>query len=351
MKAVATKYSGTNQQFEIIPFEAGDGFNCTLVHVKGSKTPDKGPVLLVHGAGVSAGIFMAPVFKNIVEYLLEEGYDVWLENWRASIDFAPNKWTLDQAALYDHPAAVQKVEQLSGSSKIKAIVHCQGSTSFMMSVVAGLVPQVSNIISNAVSLHPVVPGFSRFKLNYMVPVVRQLTDYLNPRWGLKAPTLTAKMINTLVKLTHHECNNSVCKQVSFTYGSGFPALWRHENLNDETHEWIKYQFAEVPMTFYEQITRSVNEGHLMSVEREKGLPDSFVANPPATDARITFFAGGKNLCFLPDSQIQTFKYFDKLRHNYHALRVLPDYSHLDIFIGKDAYKDVFPLMSQELNVN
>src|SRR5687768_13031084 len=175
MKAVATRYSGINQQFEIIPFESGDGFGCNLVHITGTKNPEKGPVLLVHGAGVAASIFLAPVYKNIVAHLLEEGYDVWLENWRASIDFAPNKWTLDQAALYDHPAAVQKVEQLTGFPKIKAIIHCQGSTSFMMSVVAGLVPQVSNIVSNAVSLHPVVPVFSRFKLNYMVPVVRQMT--------------------------------------------------------------------------------------------------------------------------------------------------------------------------------
>ncbi|GEO07366.1 hypothetical protein AAE02nite_50300 [Adhaeribacter aerolatus] len=351
MKPVTEKYAGKNLQFEIFPFEAADGFPCNLIHVSGSTKNTKDPVLLVHGAGVSASIFLAPVNKNIVEFLLEEGYDVWLENWRASIDFAPNKWTLDQAALYDHPAAVKKVVEITGSPKIKAIIHCQGSTSFMMSVVAGLVPQVTNIVSNAVSLHPVVPDFSRFKLSVMVPMVKQLTDYLNPQWGIKAPSLTAKMVNTLVQLTHHECNNSVCKQVSFTYGSGFPALWRHENLNDETHEWIKSQFAAVPMTFYKQIARSVKAGHLMSIEKKKELPDSFVAAAPATEARISFFAGGKNLCFLPDSQVQSFKYFDNLRQNYHALRVLPDYSHLDVFIGKNAYKDVFPLMLQELRVN
>ncbi|MGV3585384.1 MAG: alpha/beta fold hydrolase [Adhaeribacter sp.] len=351
MEPVTQKYTGRNLSFEIIPFEAGDGFGCSLIHVKGIKAPEKGPVLLVHGAGVSASIFLAPVNKNIVQFLLEAGYDVWLENWRASIDFAPNKWTLDQAALYDHPAAVKKVVEITGAPKIKAIIHCQGSTSFMMSVVAGLVPQVSNIVSNAVSLHPVVPDFSRFKLSFMVPVMKQLTEYLNPQWGLQAPTLTAKMVNTLVQLTHHECQNSVCKQVSFTYGSGFPALWRHENLNEETHEWIKSQFASVPMTFYKQIARSVKEGHLMSVEHKKELPESFVETAPATEARISFFAGGKNLCFLPDSQIRSFKYFDDLRQGFHALRVLPDYSHLDVFIGKNADKDVFPLMLQELSVN
>ena len=74
-------------------------------------------------------IFRAPVQTTIVDALLDAGYDVWLENWRASIDMAPNQWTLDQAALYDHPAAVKKVVDETGSDQVKAIIHCQGSTS------------------------------------------------------------------------------------------------------------------------------------------------------------------------------------------------------------------------------
>ena len=55
----------------------------------------------------------------------------------------------------------------TGEEHLKAVVHCQGSTSFMMSAVAGLLPQVTTIVSNAVSLHPVVPSFSEFKLRYI----------------------------------------------------------------------------------------------------------------------------------------------------------------------------------------
>jgi hypothetical protein len=283
--------------------------------------------------------------------LVESGYDVWMENWRASIDFLPNQWTLDQAALYDHPYAVKKIIEVTGVKNLKAIIHCQGSTSFMISLVAGLVPEVSNVISNAVSLHPVVPKFSEFKLFYMVPMVNLLSDYLNPQWGEHPKGFTAKFINGVVQLTHHECNNAVCKQVSFTYGSGFPALWRHENLNEETHEWLKAEFAHVPFTFYSQITRSVKKGHLVSYDKRGELPGSFVEKEPASSARISFFAGEKNQCFLPESQVRTFKYFDNIKKDYHSLNVIPDYSHLDIFMGKDAYKDVFPLFEKELNVH
>ena len=83
----------------VVPFVAGDGRSLNLVNIRSSeKMPDKGPVILVHGAGVRASIYQAPVETDIVDALIAGGYDVWLENWRASIDFEANLWTLDQAA-------------------------------------------------------------------------------------------------------------------------------------------------------------------------------------------------------------------------------------------------------------
>ncbi len=167
----------------VIPFRAGDGFECNLIHVEGDQPAAKGPVLLVHGAGVRANIFRAPTPQNVVAFLINNGYDVWLENWRASIDLPPNHWTLDQAAVYDHPVAVRTVAELTGASEVKAVIHCQGSTSFTMSAVAGLLPQVKTIISNAVSLHTVVPGSSAFKIKYALPFIQLANGLSRPRNG------------------------------------------------------------------------------------------------------------------------------------------------------------------------
>jgi len=90
----------------------------------------------------------------------------------------------------------------------------------MMSAVAGLVPQVTTIVSNAVSLHPVVPWTSNLKGIVAVLIVFALTSYLNPQWGLRAEGFVPRLIKALVDLTHHECDNPVCKQASFTYGTG-----------------------------------------------------------------------------------------------------------------------------------
>jgi pimeloyl-ACP methyl ester carboxylesterase len=336
----------------VVPFAAGDGFQLNLINIQGQQPAPKGPVMLVHGAGVRANLFRAPAATTIVDYLVENGYDVWLLNWRASIEFEPNPWTLDRAAVYDHPEAVKTVVKETGWEDIKAIIHCQGSTSFMMSAMAGLVPQVKTIVTNAVSLHTVVPAWSEFKLNFMIPLFSRMTDYLNPQWGIeKSPNLAAQCVTLMTKLFHHECENAVCKQVSITYGAGFPALWRHENITEETHEWLKHEFAEVPLAFFRQIAECVRKGHLVSVDGNRQLPKDFTAQPPETDARFAFFAGEKNQCFLAKGQSESYEYFNRFRKNYHALHVLPEYSHLDVFWGKKAVEETYPLILAELDTS
>ncbi|HEX3232862.1 MAG TPA: hypothetical protein VHR41_01610 [Gemmatimonadales bacterium] len=345
---VQPQIARSSNRDQVVPFTAGDGFACNLIHVRGVLPPTRGPVLLVHGAGVRANIFRAPVRVSLVDYLVEHGYDVWLENWRASIDLEPNRWTLDQAAVFDHPVAVRKVLELTGAKTLSAVVHCQGSTSFMLGAVAGLMPEVTTIVSNAVSLHPVVPAVSALKLKLAIPVVARLTPFLDCQWDLHSPGLLPKMITAFVKLTHHECDNLVCRYASFTYGTGFPTLWRHENLNRETHEWVKQEFAHVPLSFFRQIQRSVAQGRLSPVEGRRELPDDVVSRPPHTEARVAFFAGERNRCFLPESQRRTFDHFNRHRPDYHAFHVLAGYGHLDVFMGQNAASDVFPIMLAEL---
>jgi len=330
-------------------FTADDGLGLTLIRVRGEEEPSKGPVLLVHGAGVRAELFRPPVDRTIVDTLVDDGFDVWLLNWRASIDIGPIPWTLDDAAAYDYPPAVRYVLAQTGAETLKAIVHCQGSTSFCMSAVAGLLPQVDVIVSNAVSLHPVIPSFSRFKIGTLRPLMQQVTPYLNPAWGDGPDTLFSRLARGTVMATHWECGNPVCRMVSFTYGSGRPALWRHENLNEATHEWLRGEFAEVPMSFFAQMAECVKAGQLVSVSHRPGLLERYADAAPRTEARFALFAGARNRCFLPESQVQTHAFLSAHRPGVDSLHVLPEYGHLDVFFGKNAHRDVFPLILDELN--
>jgi len=334
-----------NDQFEVHPFVSRDGFNCNLWRLKSNEICSRGPVLLVHGAGVRSNIFNPPNKNNLLSELAKAGYDVWLENWRGSTECKINQWNLDLVAENDHPAAVAEVCRLTGYSNIKAIIHCQGSTSFMISAIKGLVPQVKTIVSNAVSLHPVVSAFSEFKLNVILPLIKPVTDYLNPHWGDHPPDVKAKLFRGLVKLTHWENDTDVGKFVSFTYGTGFPALWELENLSPETKNWIRGEFGNVPLTFFDHIKKCIKAGVLVSADGSK----NYAAEKPKTDARFVFFAGKLNKCFKSVSQERSYEYFNKITPNFHKLHVYPSYSHLDIFFGKDADKDIFPTMIEELN--
>lgn len=345
-------------------FRTADGRRLTLLHVDREvdhgvdhvvdhgidheRTPRKGPVLLVHGAGVRAHIFAAPVATTVVDALVEAGYDVWLENWRASIDVPASEWTLDEAAAFDHPAAVDEVLRLTGAETLQAVVHCQGSTSFVLSAVAGLLPRVTTVVSNAVSLHPVVPRISAVKGRWAVPLIARLTPYMDPQWGRDVPGAVPTLFRRAVRLTHHECTNDVCRMVSFTYGTGFPTLWSHDTISDATHDWLSDEFAAVPVSFFQQMNRCIRRGHLVTTGRFAELPSSTVAAPPATDARFVFLAGADNRCFLPEGQVRSFEFFDAHRPDVHSLHVLEGYGHLDVFMGDGAATDVFPIIVEEL---
>ncbi|MFZ0528934.1 MAG: alpha/beta fold hydrolase [Propionicimonas sp.] len=334
---------------ELIPFTAGDGLPLTVLHITRADgaVPTRGPVLLVHGAGVRAEIFRPPLPRTLVDALLEDGFDVWLLNWRASIDLPPVAWTLDEAAAFDFPAAVRLIRERTGADTLKAFVHCQGSTAFTIAAISGLVPEVTTIVTNAVSLHTVVPTWSRVKILALSPTIRRFTPTLSPRWGYRTEGWFSRVLRTGVTLTHRECDNPVCAMVSFVYGSGRPALWSHANLDGPTHDWIRGEFAGAPMTFFAQMRQSVLAGHLVPTGTVPGiLPDLMVA--PRTDARFVFLAGEDNRCFLPEGQQRSFEHFNSFAPGRHALHRLPGYGHLDVIFGVRAWQDTHPLIVDEL---
>ena len=337
---------------EVVPFTAGDGVELNLIHVAAAAAPTRPPVLLVHGAGVRANIFRAPSGRTLVDELVDEGWDVWLENWRASIDVPRRRWTLDDAAVHDHPAAVRTVLEHTARGRGARghplpgldLVHDVGAS-------PGLVPDVSVVVSNAVSLHPVVNRLAKLKLRWMIPPTARVMGYLDPQWGATgAPWLLPKLITGWVRVTHRECDNLVCKLASFTYGTGEPTLWRHENLNRETHEWLRGRVRRRAA----DVLRADPPSRRGRAPR--GRPTTIPALPRLvrrrgrreTSARFAFFAGALNACFEPESQLRTHAWFEGHDPGRHTLTVVPDYGHLDIFMGAHAAHDVFPDMISEL---
>jgi len=296
---------------------------------------------------VRAEIFRPPLERTLVDALLDDGFDVWMINWRASIDLRPVAWTLDEAAAYDYPAGVRLILSRTGAQSLKAFVHCQGSTSFMISAISGLVPEVTTVVTNAVSLHTILPAWSAMKIQVLSPLVRRYTPTLSPKWGYKTEGGFSRMLRTVVVLTHPECDSPVCAMVSFTYGAGNPGLWAHRNIDKATHDWISGEFAGAPMTFFAQMRESVRHGHLMPTGQVSAIaPDLMAA--PKTDARFSFLAGADNRCFLAEGQRRSFEHFDAHSPGRHTHHEFPDYGHLDVIFGANAWRDTHPTIVEEL---
>src|SRR5690606_41284497 len=98
----------------------------------------RGPVMRVHVSGGLVKLYSLPIIITQPAMLSAEGFDVWMRNWRASIDVQPTEYTFDDAAAQDFPTATREILDRTGRSTLKAVVHCQGSHAFMMSMTAGL---------------------------------------------------------------------------------------------------------------------------------------------------------------------------------------------------------------------
>ncbi|MEA2316304.1 MAG: hypothetical protein QOD44_493 [Solirubrobacteraceae bacterium] len=333
----------------ILPVQARDGRLLTLHHLRRAGTPagardGRDPVLLAHGTGVRANLFYtAPLRTTLADALLDAGHDVWLESWRGSIDLDTCEYTLDQVAAYDHPPLVRAVLEETGAERLKAVVHCQGSTSFTMAAVSGLLPEVTHVVSNAVSMHVDITPASRRRLQVLVPLLRPGMPGMDPQWAIRPPALRADVYARTAELARRECDNPVCAVATFTYGPGPDVLWRHENLTAATHAWINREFGWVPTSFFSQMGACARAGHLVTVDdRVRELPADLMAGAPQTGARFTLLAGAENRCFLPSGQRRTHRWLEARRPGAHTLHILPGYTHMDVWFGRDAARDVFP---------
>jgi hypothetical protein len=309
----------------------------------------RGPVLLAHGAGVRAQMFYGqPSGETIVDRLLRERYDVWALNWRGSIDFHNNSYTLDEVARFDHPAAVKKVLEETGKRSLRALVHCQGSVSFLMAAVAGYLKRpgseedlVSDVVSSAISLFFEVPDRTWLKQRLTLPLVTRIGKGADPQWGIRAINTAAKAIAAVSRGSERPCNNAPCQIANFIYGAGWDVLLCHANVDDDVHAWTARELGYTPFSLISQVAESSRYGHI-TPSAWAFAPSSYVgATPDIRTTRFTFLGCTRDTMFQALGQERSARFLDDcgLQADYVALN---GYGHMDAYWGRDAARDVFP---------
>ncbi len=336
---------------EVFYFKTQDDVELRLTryrkNLQGKK--NKGPVMLVHGAGVASTIFSTDTIStNLLEYLYNHDYDVWLLDFRVSIllDASKQPSTGDQIATYDFPAAIDVIRKTTGARDVQCVVHCYGATTFFMAMLAGL-QGVRSIVCSQIATDIVVPPATKIKTGLHVPGVldklgvKSLTAYTdaNANWF---NNLYDKALD-LYALAESQgcCDNPVCHRITFMYAS----LYRHDTLNDTLHENLHELFGATNMQAFEHLALMCREGKLLSFEGE----DIYMPHLDRLQLPICFISGEHNACYLPESTEYTYKQLcERFDADLYSRHVIPGYGHIDCIFGKNAVVDVYPIILQHL---
>lgn len=342
-------------------FATGDGLGLSLQRFRREDCRDV--VVLIHGLTTSTDMFIMPEHNNLVNYLLDNGLtDVWSFDFRMSnrhsYNLYPNTYSMDDCALYDHPRAIEVVRKAVGDDKrIHVISHCVGSLSFVMALAAKTVKGITSCISNSVALTPHIPLWSQFKINVFPFILERLLDvrYVSPGWSSEHRWTRGKFIAKLISLFHRECNEPACHTLSLMWGTGWPALFLHENMSEVTHRRLKDLFGATGLNYHRHVAKMVdcnNQAVKMKIgdPRYSELPDNYFKAGLAIETPILFVTGDKNRVF-SDSNIHCYRQMKARGVGQHQLQVFRAYGHQDIFMGKNAAKDVFPDMLSFINMH
>jgi cholesterol oxidase len=305
-------------------------------------------VILSHGLGVSSRIFSTDTIDtNLLEFLVAHGYDVWLLDYRGSIALPASQQesTGDDVATLDYPAAIATVLQLTGAKTVQMLVHCWGSTTFFMAMLAGQ-PNVRTIVCSQIANNVIAVPETRFKAGLHTPELleklgfKSLTAYVGSTSDWKA-----KLFDDALRLNPEAfsqlCTNPVCHRIAFLYS----LLYRHEQLNTSTHTNMHELFGIANIKSMEHLALLVREKHLVSAAGK----EVYMEHLDRLKLPICFIHGALNDCYEPISTELTYNALcAAYGPDLYERHVIPGYGHIDCIFGKNAAQDVYPYMLAHL---
>ncbi|MDQ4118267.1 MAG: alpha/beta hydrolase [Actinomycetota bacterium] len=329
------------------PFTTADGFELSLQRFSRDTAGDA--VLLIPGLTTSTDMFVMPEHRNLVTVLLDEGYDVWCLDGRMSMRHGYNgtrhRSTFDDCARYDHPAAVAAVRDQAGNRPLHVIAHCMGALTFAMSLAARRVGGITSATLNSVALTPRVPWWSSVKLGLGPALFGAAGIHvLDPTWSERMTSWKGRLVSRAVSAVHRECDVPACHLLSMMWGTGWPALYEHANLDERTHRRAGDLFGPTGLHYYRHMHQMVRAGAAVKFRphriEHRGMPDDYLSQAADIDTDLLLTTGSDNRVFT-DSNIVFAGALADGGASGHELRVFEGYGHQDVFMGRDAARDVF----------
>jgi pimeloyl-ACP methyl ester carboxylesterase len=349
---------------EQIPFQVGDGTQLGLTRIRpteraqrdganleveiGGDAGDRPAVLLLHGHTASADMFVLPETRNLVEVLLDAGYEPWLLDWRGSCRLPYNetngRYTYDDVALYDIPEAVTYIKDRIGDRRLFVVAHCIGALSLSLSLAGGLVQGLAGVVAQGVFLTPKMSTRTRIGMHVAGEVLRTGFDH-HPvdfrkagLWSKYSPLFALASVGA-------QCKDPTCQMLgNSAWGTG-ASLFVHDNLDPVTHDRLAELFGAVPLWALPHLRR-IELAHAVvrwntGDNRYAALPENALDNADQIDCPVMLLSGSDNKLWLDSNKLC----YDVLSDRQPQLELsyveVPDYGHVDTFIGQSAALDVF----------
>ncbi|KAK0652213.1 hypothetical protein B0T16DRAFT_405718 [Cercophora newfieldiana] len=346
---------------------ASDGVATKLQVWEPTAYPDNDPsqvrnLFMIPGAAVDHQIYALPTIPfNAVNYFTRAGYRVFVTVHRiGQLMVAENMHTTYDARL-DLRACLEHIRKVHGSAKVYTVAHCMGSVAFSTGLLDGTIPSdwILGITCSQVFMNPIWGPANMAKvLAGPIPMDKLYTALAGTWFNCSTSPddkLIQRVVNQLLRLYPQSrkemCTNAACHRCSLVFGR----CWNHANLNEATHRQIDRFFGGVNMRLLNLLMKQGYEGHVMTngpeytrldtdenVQRLKGIP-------------FLLFVGRDNAVLSPEATERT---YERLCDTFGTVgpdggeykrRVVPGYGHLDPWMGRNAWKDVYPFVREEVD--
>ncbi|RYP91482.1 hypothetical protein DL770_002421 [Monosporascus sp. CRB-9-2] len=320
-------------------------------------------LFMIPGAAVDHQIFALPTIRyNAVNYFRRAGYRVFIMVHRiGALMAAQNKWTTFDARL-DIKASLEYIRKNWGEDKIYTIAHCMGSVAFATGLLDGTIPAswIKGVTCSQVFMNPIWNTMNLIKVLKAPAPLDRVYRLLGGTWFSCSTghddSYVQKALNEVLRLMPDErreiCNNASCHRCTLVFGR----CWNHRNLNEATHRQIDRFFGGVNMTLLHLLMR-------------QGVAGGVMANAPLFERLDTadnirrhlgglpflLFVGRDNAVLSPESTQRTYEALTDIFGTtdddgvQYRRRVVPGYGHLDCWMGRNAWKDVYPFVREEVD--
>lgn len=167
-----------------------------------------------------------------------------------------------------------------------------------------------------------------------------LLDAVRRDSGASRVHVVALCVGSLTMLLAHpfrrreRCSNPSCRRSALIYGE----LLEHENVDAATHEAMGWMLGYSDVSGGRHLAAIARKGFAIDAEGR----DVYLPNVARLDCPVDFFHGDRNQVVGPRSTRRTHELLVARGHPRSSWTSIADYGHLDMVIGRNAGRDVFP---------